>query len=415
MGGIDIAVAGCGPAGLAAALLLRRDGHRVTLFDRFEAPRPIGSGLMIQPTGLAVLERMGLADAAIQNGARIDRLTGQAGPRGSIVLDVHYAALGRKAAFGIGIHRARLFALLHDAVTAAGIPIATGRTIAGSDLGTAGRRRLRFSGGDAAGPFDLVVDALGTRTPLAPPTGRALAYGALWASLDWPDAPDFDETALEQRYRRASMMVGVLPIGTPPDARRAQAAFFWSLRADRLEAWRDAGLDAWKAEVLALWPACARLLDQIVDPDQLTFAHYAHRTLRHPAEPALIHIGDAWHSASPQLGQGANMALLDAWALAKGLRETADVAEGIARAVERRRRHVHLYQRLTALFTPVYQSDSHMLPFIRDRLVGPLSRLWPATWIQAAMVSGLIGDPLRPLGLDGPAAPSHRTPLREAA
>ncbi|MDX3885054.1 MAG: FAD-dependent monooxygenase [Sphingomonas sp.] len=107
-GGIDIAVAGCGPAGLAAALLLRRDGHRVTLFDRFEAPRPIGSSLMIQPTGLAVLERMGLADAAIQNGARIDRPTGQAGPRGSIVLDVHYAALGRKAAFGIGIHRARI-------------------------------------------------------------------------------------------------------------------------------------------------------------------------------------------------------------------------------------------------------------------------------------------------------------------
>ena len=29
--------------------------------------------------------------------------------------------------------------------------------------------------------------------------------------------------------------------------------------------------------------------------------------------------------------------------------------------------------------------------FSRDRLVGPLSRLWPASWIQAAMVSGLIG------------------------
>ena len=35
----------------------------------------------------------------------------------------------------------------------------------------------------------------------------------------------------------------------------------------------------------------------------------------------IIAIGDAWHSASPQLGQGANMALLDAWSLARGLAE----------------------------------------------------------------------------------------------
>ena len=58
----DIAIAGCGPAGLAAALLLHRQGHRVTLFERFEEPRPIGSGLMIQPSGLAVLDALGLED-----------------------------------------------------------------------------------------------------------------------------------------------------------------------------------------------------------------------------------------------------------------------------------------------------------------------------------------------------------------
>ena len=65
-----------------------------------------------------------------------------------------------------------------------------------------------------------------------------------------------------------------------------------------------------------------------------------------------------------------------------------------------RRRHVRLYQWLTWLFTPVYQSDSRLLPAIRDWLVGPVSKLWPATTIQAAMVSGLIGNPLAPLGLE---------------
>ncbi|NJC32806.1 2-polyprenyl-6-methoxyphenol hydroxylase-like FAD-dependent oxidoreductase [Sphingomonas jejuensis] len=396
MGPVDIAVAGCGPGGLAAALLLHRDGHRVTLFERFDSPRPLGSGLMIQPTGLAVLDRLGLADRLLDHGARIERLFGQAD--GRTVLDVHYAALGHADAFGIGTHRASLFAVLHDACRAEGIPIRTGRTVRGSELASGGKRRLLFEDEARSEPFDLVVDMLGCRSRLAPPCVRELAYGALWASLDWPPGL-FDGAALEQRYRRASVMAGVLPIGTPPHGPAPQAAFFWSLRADRLPAWRDRGLNVWKAEVAALWPATQALLDQIVDPQQLTFARYAHRTLPNPGGDALIHLGDAWHSASPQLGQGANMALLDAWALASALRGAAGVADAIARTVRSRRRHVRLYQWLTALFTPVYQSDSRLLPFARDRIVGPASRLWPATWIQAAMVSGLIGDPLAPLGL----------------
>jgi 2-polyprenyl-6-methoxyphenol hydroxylase-like FAD-dependent oxidoreductase len=398
MGALEIAVAGCGPAGLAAALLLHRDGHRVTLFERFDRPRPIGSGLMIQPTGLAVLRQIELDRPVVAHGARVDRLFGQTGASGRIVLDVRYAALGPRGGFGLGVHRAALFAILHDAVVAARIPVATGRTITGSESG-AGGRHLLLAGAGREGPFDLIVDALGTRTRLAPPAGRELAFGALWASLDWPDGTGFDASALEQRYRAASVMAGVLPIGTFPGDSRRKAAFFWSLRADRLQAWHREGLDAWKARVTQLWPATAPLLDQIETPERLTFARYAHRTLSRPAEPGLIHIGDAWHSASPQLGQGANMALLDAYALALALRRHRDAGVAILEAVRLRRRHVRLYQAMSILFTPVYQSESRLLPFLRDRLVGPVSKLWPATLIQAAMVSGLIGRPLRQLEL----------------
>lgn len=395
MRGTRVAVAGCGPCGLAAALLLSERGHQVTLFERFDEPKPIGSGLMIQPTGLAVLHQLGLAERIQAEGSRIDRLFGTAGSR--VVLDVHYRALRGPLRFGVGVHRASLFDALHDAVGLAGVELRTGITVAGSER-EGDRRRLTFADGSRSEPFDLVVDALGTRTPLGPQCGRDLSYGALWGTLDWPAGDGFDQAALQQRYRRSSIMVGVLPIGAGR-GNRLKAAFFWSLRCDALGRWRAGGLDRWKAEVRALWPACQPLLDQIVDPDQLTFARYAHRTIRNPVAPALIHIGDAWHSASPQLGQGANMALLDAWALARGLEQAASVAEALAATVAMRRRHVLLYQWLTALFTPVYQSDSRVLPFIRDCLVGPLSKLWPATWIQAAMVSGLVGDPLRPLGL----------------
>jgi 2-polyprenyl-6-methoxyphenol hydroxylase-like FAD-dependent oxidoreductase len=400
MGGGEIAVAGCGPAGLAAALLLKRNGHKVRLFERFEEPRPVGSGLMIQPTGLAVLRELGLAEALIAAGSRVDRLFGLAEPSGRKVLDVRYDWLGIPGTFGLGVHRASLFAVLYDAVLAAGIPIETGRTVAGSEEASGGKRRLLFAGGGSSAAFDLVVDCLGAASPLAPSCGRSLSYGALWASLDWPPGNAFSRSALEQRYVRASTMAGVLPIGTPPGEERPHAAFFWSLRADRLPAWREAGLEVWKQEVLALWPATAPLLGQIAASEELTFARYAHRTVRRPAAAAgLIHIGDSWHSTSPQLGQGANMALMDSWALAKALREERDLPSALAAAVRMRRDHVRLYQLLSALFTPAYQSDSLFLPWLRDRIVGPLARIWPATSLQAAMVAGTVGWPMKPLGL----------------
>lgn len=397
MGGYDIAVAGCGPAGLAAALLLARDGHRVRLFERFDTPRPIGSGLMIQPTGRAVLRALGLEDELLRAGDRIDRLHGLSMPSGRTVLNVHYAWL-KGGHCGIGIHRAALFDILFRAVREADIPIETGRTILGSAPTGSGRELLFETGPHAR--FDLVVDALGMASPLAPACGRPLAYGALWASLDWPDGAAFDPAALEQRYVAARRMAGVLPIGRlAPDGPR-QAAYFWSLRADQLDAWRAEGLEAWKSEARTLWPATAPLLDQIASAEDLAFARYAHRTLRRPGERALIHIGDAWHSTSPQLGQGANMALLDGWALARGLRAARDIPGALAAAVALRSDHVRLFQALSILFTPAYQSDGRALPFVRDRVVAPFIDWWPATTIQAAMVTGLMGYPLRTLGLD---------------
>lgn len=200
-------MAGCGPGGLAAALMLHRLGHKVTLFERFVEARPLGSGLILQPTGLAVLAELALADAALAEGARIERLLGRAAPSGRVVLDVRYSAL-RVDAAGLGIHRGALFHLLFEAVKRERVAIETGKEITGSDLAPGGRRLLRLKSGGGIGPFDLVVDALGTQSPLAGQSPSPLAYGALWASLDWRSP--FNPHALEQRYRRARRMVGVL-------------------------------------------------------------------------------------------------------------------------------------------------------------------------------------------------------------
>jgi salicylate hydroxylase len=406
MGGFDIAIAGCGIGGLAAALLLARQGHSITLYERFEQPRPLGSGLLIQPTGLAVLDRLGLARDIVDQGARIVQLYGQ-NPSGEAVLDARYCDLGVPGAFGIGIHRASLFEALHEAAMTAGISIRTGSEVIGSECGTDGRRLLLAS--SVTSPVhDLVVDALGVATPFGTPMCGWLPYGALWATLEWPAGGPFREDQLEQRYDKARRMAGVLPTGHRRGRRGRELALFWSLRADELETWRTRGLAFWKAEVTALWPECAALLETVVEPSQLAFARYAHRSLSSPTDERLIHIGDAWHSASPQLGQGANMALLDAWALAEGLASDGPLDRRLSRAVALRRGHVRLYQWLTAAFTPLYQSDAVLPALLRDLVLAPLSRFGPGPRIQATMVAGLAGAPLERLRLALPDYPGLR-------
>lgn len=392
---LSIGIAGAGIGGLAAAAFLARQGHRVTVFDQFEAAGPVGSGLMLQETGLVILAGLGLRVRAEALGAPIARLWGLSAETGRAVLDVRYAAL-RQGLRGFGIQRATLFALLHEAAAASGARLVTGARITAANA-PGGTLVDAASGGH--GPFDLVIDALGVRSPLSSAPAKELPYGALWATLPWPDAGPFDPNALEQRYEAARKMAGVMPSGRASEKDAQSLTYFWSIRGDSHAEFRAAPLVHWKDAARALWPETAMLVDQITDHDQLTFARYRHRTHWPAATGRLIHLGDSWHAASPQLGQGANMALLDAYALARAVEAGGEASDIAALYVRQRASHVRLYQLMTWAFTPVYQSDSDILPWLRDQLVAPISKLWPGPPILAALVSGALGAPLKKLGL----------------
>lgn len=413
---LDIAIVGAGPAGLAAALFLARAGHRVTIFERFDKPKPLGSGLILQPTGLAVLDRLGLLADILARGARIDRLFGHDVGSRRIVLDARYGVGGRSGGrFGLAVHRAALFGVLHDAALSQGISIETATEVVDFDPSGGGGGFLVDGAGRRFGRFDLAVDASGARSPLR---GRLfgatapvqLAYGAVWTTLDWVGG--FDAHALTQAYQRASVMIGILPVGRQRQGASEQAAFFWSLKVDDHAAMVAGGLEAWKARVRGLWPEVEPYLAQIADFDQLVLARYQHQTLTRPHGDRIVAIGDCAHSTSPQLGQGANMALLDAAALATALERHTDVAAAPPEYAAMRRLHVRTYQALSRVFTPFYQSDSLVLPFLRDRLVSTLSRLPPGPQILAGIVSGMLVDPLTPIGIKEPDWGEHHNPGR---
>jgi 2-polyprenyl-6-methoxyphenol hydroxylase-like FAD-dependent oxidoreductase len=389
MAGIGIVGAGIG--GLASAALLARAGHGVTVFDRFEAPRPVGSGLIIQPVGQAVLDLAGAGAAVRALGARIERMVGHEAGHGRCVLDVRYARRGSDS-HGLGIHRASLFAALLAAATAAGAQLRSGaRVLASTDR--PGCRTLTLASGEVAGPFDLVLDASGVHSPLSPLRGRGLAFGALWSTVPWP-ACDLPKDRLTQRYRRADRMAGILPLGTLPGDATPLAAVFWSLRAADLDRWHQTPLAAWKAEAMAFWPEIGAFLDPIRDPADLSFATYSHGTLRRPFAPRLAILGDAAHRTSPQLGQGANMALLDAAALAQAV-ATHGPSDAPAEYARLRRWHVRAYQAMSAAFTPQYQSDGWLHPTLRDRLFAPLSRVAPVPLLLNRIACGDLIPPIR--------------------
>ncbi len=401
MKSLDIAIAGAGPGGLAAALFLSRAGHRVRLVERFDRPQPVGSGLMLQPTGLAALQALGLYPAMRQLGAPIDRLVGTDAKSGRTVLEVGYGPLG-PGVQALGVHRSALFGVLHDAASAAKLPIRSGFTV--TQLQRDQGKSWLLSPQGLEGPFDLVVDALGAQSPLKPFARlsgkvRPLEYGAIWGTTPWTDA-GFDRHALTQRYRASSVMIGVLPIGRTAPGGPDLAAFFWSLKPADHAAVVQRGFAAWRHTVEAHWPAVAPHLNALGGFDQMTLARYQHHTLPVPAGDGIAFIGDSAHSTSPQLGQGANMALLDAAALTAALDATDSLDEALERYATTRRWHVRLYQLLSLTLTPFYQSDSALMPMLRDLLVGSVARVPPMPRLLAGMVAGQLLNPLRAIGLD---------------
>lgn len=396
-----IAICGAGPAGLAMALMLARGGHAVELIERFAEPAPVGSGLILQPTGLSVLAELGLYDRIMGLGHRIDRLWGTDVRSGRAVLDVRYDA-GPHGRFGLAVQRAALFAALHGAVMDMGIPVLSGRSVRGvRDIDE--RPVIVLADGSEMGPYSLVVDATGARSEImnglcSGEPSRALAYGAFWATLDASAMP-YEPNALVQRYDKASVMIGVLPVGRLAPGAPDRIAFFWSQKIDEADAVRAEGLDAWKARLAGYWPETAPMLDEITAWEQLTLARYHHRTLRRPARGRVVFIGDAAHCTSPQLGQGANMALLDAAALAHSLARTADPDRAIDAYCRARRHHVRLFQLLSRMFTPFYQGDSAALAFIRDQVVSTLARIPPAPRLLASIVAGTLLDPFASTGV----------------
>lgn len=364
LGSLEIGIVGCGVAGQAAASFLAEAGHRVTVLERFEEPRPVGAGLLLQPTGLSVLRALGLERDALAAGARIDGLFGE-NHHGSPILDLAYGDLHPEA-FGLGIRRSVLFDLLHRRLLASGARLVTGVEI--FDIAREGARAVAVDKkGGRHGPFDLLIVADGAHSALRDrvmPGVRAPLYpwGCIWATV--ADAQGFGAPRLlRQRFAGSTTMMGILPVA--PD----KVTMFWSLPGADLAADRPLDLESMRNEALRLWPEAATIIEYAVEGDDFSRATYRHVSLPRWNEGPVLFMGDAAHGTSPQLGQGANLGLLDAHALGRSLAEAGDLPQAMEFFARRRGPPSRFYRSASHLLTPFFQSDGQVLGVLRDLLM----------------------------------------------
>lgn len=276
----------------------------------------VGAGLQVTPNGARVLRALGLWELAAERGLACE------------AVEPHDAMTGRRLArFDLSrlggdwllMRRADLQGLLREACRAADIAIRTGAPVA--EVTPEG---VRLDSGEVL-PAGLVVGADGIRSVVRPyvvggPEAAEFTGQVAWRAL----VPGTAEPVARVWMAPGRHVVtyplrgGVLNLVAVREE-QAWAEEGWSHR-DHPEALRRAFLD--------VAPELASILQRVTEVGR--WGLFRHPVPESWSRGRAVLLGDAAHPTLPFLAQGANLALEDAWVLA---RETAqgDLAEGLHR------------------------------------------------------------------------------------
>jgi 2-polyprenyl-6-methoxyphenol hydroxylase-like FAD-dependent oxidoreductase len=322
--GVRVLVVGAGIAGLAAARTLHDWGADVEVVDRLPAPPREGTGIYLLGNAVRALRRLGCAEEVAAHAVQIRRQE-TSDHRGRPLFTVDTDALWDGVGPCLALRRADLQQALLDALTA--VPVRWGQGVEALSLDEAGAS-VSIGGGEER--FDLVIGADGVHS-----TVRRLVLG--------PDAV----RCVGQHARRFVVQADV-PTGTwSVRLGRGTAILAIPIGGGRVYCYVDGPVDDPRSlrELLADYtdpvPALLDALDAALDAEGGAAVVQAG-----PIEEvvldawscgAMLLIGDAAHASSPNMAQGAAMALEDAIVLPEALAAATTLGDGLA-GFERRRR-----------------------------------------------------------------------------
>jgi 2-polyprenyl-6-methoxyphenol hydroxylase-like FAD-dependent oxidoreductase len=394
---LRIAIVGCGTAGPASAVLLRRQGHEVVLFERAKECKAVGAGFLLQPSGMVVLKELGILEDVLAHAAKVDRLH-VLDSAGGTLLDLNYREIGQ-GSFGAGLHRPVLLHYLRKAMDEAEVEVRWGWEIEEVSR-LENHWRLRSADGKECDGFDLLIVADGARSKLRDLAGtRGINRGYPWGAHWFIGTNDgvFPENELYQVVHGTRKLGGFLATGRDLDGGEPLVSLFWSIRIEDDTALRQRPLAEWKEEVLALCPKSRGLLNQIESWDQVLTARYGDVRMRRWHGDGVVVLGDAAHAMSPQLGQGVNLALADASCLADCLARHP-LPQALVLYQRRRRLALGYYQLATRWLTPWFQSDHEWLTPVRRAFFWIASRVRWARLLMTLSMAGLVGSERRRSG-----------------
>lgn len=354
---MKVAVAGAGIAGTTIAWQLADQGHDVTLFEQAAKCGPVGAGILLQPSGQAILSKLGLLEQIVECSPRIERLHARH-QSGSTLVNVPYEKVSAEL-FGLGVLRSDLFGLLHNRCVDAGVAIREGHRITRYDQ-SENDVEVATSQAVIADKFELLIAADGSNSQLRRHSGLTKSIREYPDAALWTIGPfTGDRKQLLQVVGRCGRLIGMLPIGDD------QCSFFWGLKSEEA-AVRQRGVKAWQTEVEKFYPPAAEAVSEVKAMDELMFASYRSVQLRSVIDHRVAFIGDAAHATSPHLGQGLNLALEDAYVLSEELRRCDDFRTAFANYRRARASTSSFYCRLTGTLTPFFQTSNRIMQFGRD-------------------------------------------------
>jgi FAD-dependent urate hydroxylase len=322
MSGRRVLIVGGGIAGLALARMLARNGVRTEVIEREPVWRPAGTGIYLPGNATSALRALGLGAQVAHRSVEIPRQR-FCDHRGRLLCDVDVAALWGAVGPCLALHRAELHALLREATD--DVPIRMGLAvdrIAQRD----GIVSVECSDG-TSGEYDLLVAADGINSAIRRLTFEPTAVPQPVGQVGWrflaPRPPAVTTWSVMLGRRTAFLTI---PIGED------QVYCY----CDVLSAQDPDSLDLTRLFSEFADPV-ATLLDTLDPAADIHVSRIEEITVDSWVHEHVVLIGDAAHATSPNMAQGAAMALEDALVLAHCLRDVRTIPGALA-AFEARRR-----------------------------------------------------------------------------
>lgn len=325
-------IVGGGVAGTAVALLLHRQGWECEIFEARTAIEPDGGlFLNVATNGLAVLEDLGLRQQLLADAHRCPYMEMYSG-RGVLLGVVPNGPAGKPERGSAVVRRAWLNRVLTDAVADAGIPIRSGARL--RDIREQSESVTAVFEDGSAAHGDILIGADGVGSPTRRWIDRAAPapeYSGLISIGGTARVPGLEPTPLTQRMvfgarsffgylvRDDGTVLWFANLTEPERTRadfRAVPATTWLQRLRELHADDPSPVP----EILAH-----------VEGEVGAYPLYDLVHVPHWHRGRIVAVGDAVHATSPSAGQGASLALEDAYVLARCLREERALAAAFAR------------------------------------------------------------------------------------